>query len=288
MTDSPAMMLWTDAYLGDTSHLTTIEHGAYLLILMAMWRAGGSLPNDDVRLSRTARLPLDKWRRMAPTILDFMTIEGASITQKRLKLELEIQISLSEKRKQAGHIGGRAKALKSLQPKPSNATVLPVANIKQTPSLPEPEPIPERKKEDSCPKQVRTRVEYPDDFEAFWSAYPTDANMSKKETLKEWERLSPSDRLDATASCTSFRAYCASSPDYRPVHACRYLSQRRFEGHAKTAKKTTAQVFVRIGSDPWKSWERFYLAEHGKRPPVNKEGTGWWFPAETPSEGVAA
>ena len=50
MAEFPAMQIWTDAYLGDTSHLSTTEHGAYFLLLMAMWRNGGSLPNDDAML----------------------------------------------------------------------------------------------------------------------------------------------------------------------------------------------------------------------------------------------
>lgn len=134
MTDIPAMMLWTDAYLGDTGHLTATEHGAYLLILMAMWRAGGSLPDDEIRLARTARLSLDKWRRIAPTIREFFTMEDGTVTQKRLKLEFEIASGKTEKRRAAGKSGGDAKALKYNNRRSSIARDLPLANGKQTPS----------------------------------------------------------------------------------------------------------------------------------------------------------
>jgi uncharacterized protein YdaU (DUF1376 family) len=122
MTDLPAMMLWTDAYAGDTGHLTTTEHGAYFLILMAMWRAGGCLPDDDVRLARIAKLTLDKWRRMSPTIREFMTVDGNAIFQKRLKLEFEIASGRREKYVTAGSSGGRAKALKYNIVQSSDAT----------------------------------------------------------------------------------------------------------------------------------------------------------------------
>jgi uncharacterized protein YdaU (DUF1376 family) len=121
MTDIPAMLLWTDAYMADTSHLTTTEHGAYLLILMAMWRAGGTLPNDEIRIARVARLSLDKWRKIAPSIMEFMSDDGKAITQKRLKLEFEIASSKAQKLADAGRAGGRAKALKKLKPTPSDA-----------------------------------------------------------------------------------------------------------------------------------------------------------------------
>lgn len=79
------MPLWTDAYLGDTSHLTTIEHGAYLLLLIAMWRTSEKrLPNDDKMLARYARLSGQQWARMKPILMPFFRVGGGHITQGRL------------------------------------------------------------------------------------------------------------------------------------------------------------------------------------------------------------
>lgn len=80
----PAFPLWTDAYLGDTGHLTTLEHGAYFLLLMTMWRNKGTLPDDDSKLCRYTRLSKSQWLRIRPTIIEFFDIKDGQITQGRL------------------------------------------------------------------------------------------------------------------------------------------------------------------------------------------------------------
>lgn len=175
MTTIPAMMLWTDAYMADTSHLTTTEHGAYLLILMAMWRAGGTLPADDVRLSRIARLSLDKWRKIAPTILEFMTIENGAISQKRLKLELEIARSKADKAREAGRSGGISNALKRQERIGSDATETPVAEGEHRSSY---QNQTKNQKKDSSslrsePRAQKSSSDIRFEFEReFWPAYP--------------------------------------------------------------------------------------------------------------------
>lgn len=80
--------LFPDAYHRDTTHLTTEEHGAYLLLMMAAWGSDDcTLPNDDKRLAALVKMPLAKWRKIAPTVLEFWTIEKGRISQKRLVKE---------------------------------------------------------------------------------------------------------------------------------------------------------------------------------------------------------
>lgn len=84
----PAIPLFGDAYLADTTHLTTEEHGAYLLLIMAAWRQDDcALPLDDRKLARIAGLSLRKWGSIKATILEFWTLEKGRIYQSRLRKE---------------------------------------------------------------------------------------------------------------------------------------------------------------------------------------------------------
>lgn len=88
MADYPYMPFWTDAYLGDTSHLKTIEHGAYMLLLIACWRTKDcTLPNDDKLLARYAGLGDKQWQRVKPIILKFFEVDEDTVSQRRLTKE---------------------------------------------------------------------------------------------------------------------------------------------------------------------------------------------------------
>jgi hypothetical protein len=147
----------------------------------------------------------------------------------------------------------------------------------------------------SCPKPgkpVRTRKAYSEEFEGFWQAFPTDTLMSKSEAAKAWARLTEDDRTLALASVPAFRAHCAQHPDYRPVHACRYLSQRRFEGFGRFAQQqqSSGKIWIRVGTPQFDAWNVWYQDTYGKSAPSNAKG-GWFFPSEmppTPANGAAA
>ena len=112
MSGPPYMPFYVGDYLADTVHLTTTEHGAYLLLLMAMWRAGGSLPNDDRYLSRAAHLSSVQWGRVRPTILAFFDVQPDQITHRRLSTEWTKYEAAVQQRRVAGSNGGKANALK--------------------------------------------------------------------------------------------------------------------------------------------------------------------------------
>lgn len=106
---NPYMKFFVGDYLSDTQHLTTEQHGAYLLLLMAMWKSGGRLPNDRLKLARIARVHPPHWARIAPTVMEFFTIEGGEITQKRLAAEIEKASAVSRIKARAGAKGGKAR-----------------------------------------------------------------------------------------------------------------------------------------------------------------------------------
>lgn len=109
MSAPPYMKLFVADYLGDTHHLTAIEHGAYLLLLMAMWRAGGSLPALDGNLARMARCTPEEWVAIRDVVLPFFTRSRGRLTQKRMATELAKYETISGKRSTAGKQGGRPK-----------------------------------------------------------------------------------------------------------------------------------------------------------------------------------
>lgn len=126
----PFMPLYVSDYLADTTHLTCEEHGAYMLLLMVMWKAGGSLPNDDVSLARITRLPLARWRKIAPNVLPFFQTSNCVLRNKRVSTEIENAQKISQARSEAGKKGAEAKALKTQEAPSANADGL----LKQTQS----------------------------------------------------------------------------------------------------------------------------------------------------------
>lgn len=268
MAEFPAFPLWTDAYLADTHHLTTIEHGAYLLLLVAMWRSNGTLPNDDRQLAKFARLGSNQWQRIKPAIMPFMRINGQTITQGRLADEL--QYVRDHSKKQA----------KNARSRWSNRTVPPDAVQQHPPALsdgaganslenndegdamgmpnacqtdaPTPTPtiytpngvFPETAVSGSAPTKAspRKRNSYPAEFDSAWAAYPTSPNMSKAEGHKAWARLDGEDRAAVVKAIPGFIAHCKATPDYQPVYFDRFIRQRRFDGFAGTAAPAKSET----------------------------------------------
>lgn len=97
-----ALPFFGDAYLADTTHLTTEEHGAYFLLLLAAWRQPDcALPDDDRKLARIAGLTPRKWKAIKPTIMDFWTAENGRIFQSRQRRERAWVDQKSEHNRQA-------------------------------------------------------------------------------------------------------------------------------------------------------------------------------------------
>jgi len=111
MAEYPALPLFTDAYMADTRHLTTTQHGAYLLLLMTAWRMPDcKLPDDDKLLARWAGLDYRNWCKIRPEIIDQFWKKDADGKLQQCRLLDERKYADSIRQKNAA--AGRASALK--------------------------------------------------------------------------------------------------------------------------------------------------------------------------------
>lgn len=212
----PYMPLYVADYVGDTQHLSTEQHGAYLLLLMALWRAGGRLPNDQVKIARIVRLSPSKWSRIADDVMAFFTADEDGITQKRLAAEIEKASKKSQVRSEAGKAGAEAKALKNNKPAQANASRL----LKHS-SEPEPEP-----EETGSTEPVTRAQQDRGDFPAFWLRYPAKVGRGAAEKSYAKALKAGATHADLMAGLA---AYIANKPPDREwCHASTWLNQCRW------------------------------------------------------------
>lgn len=121
--DLPWMSFHVADYVSDTLHLTTIQHGAYLLLIMHYWKHG-KLPENERQLTSIAKMTAAEWEEHRETLAELFLPRWK---HKRVEEELTRGREKYAKRAGAGKKGGEAKAAKQT---PSNATPVPLANGK--------------------------------------------------------------------------------------------------------------------------------------------------------------
>jgi uncharacterized protein YdaU (DUF1376 family) len=97
----PYMPLYVADYMADAAHLSTVEHGAYLLLIMTYWQRGSALPADDRKLARIVRMTDDEWRDVRDTLAEFFRVTDDTWSHKRIDQELQRVARKSEQARNA-------------------------------------------------------------------------------------------------------------------------------------------------------------------------------------------
>jgi uncharacterized protein YdaU (DUF1376 family) len=273
-------------YRNDTEHLTNREHGTYFLLMNEYW-VKGSLPDDDKRLSIIAKLTEAEWREIKPTISELFL---SGFRHKRIEKELQNSRFFTKRASKGAakrweNKGNRENATAMLDACLNDATrarVLHTTNKESESSNEDSFTLFQEKQGKHEKSKIKKKIAYPDDFEAFWKAYPTTPNMPKPNALKQWERLDTADRQAAVQTIPAFKAHCAKQ-NISPVYAERFLSQRRFDGYEKSAirSETAPKVFVKKDSPEGDAWWAYRKAMTGEEVPTDARG-GWYFPTKWP------
>lgn len=71
----PYIQIYVRNYVADTMHLTTEEHGAYLLLIFNYWQTGKPIPVS--RLARITRLSNERWTDVERSLGEFFNDNGS-------------------------------------------------------------------------------------------------------------------------------------------------------------------------------------------------------------------
>jgi uncharacterized protein YdaU (DUF1376 family) len=252
------MPLWIADYLADTMHLTTRQHGEYLLLLMFSWKQDRPLPKADAALRAIARASEEEWAEDKETVLAFFDEGQGGYTQARLERERVKAVARYN-----------AQAVRS-------AAGVAARQAHKVPEV-EPEVRPEVKLEadtthnSHISKDIKDMYGsvapdgYPSDFEQFWKAYPRTPNMSKSAALKSWKQqkshLPP--LPDLLSSVAKYRAFLDAETKkqgraYPAKHAQGWITERRWEGYISQAQaETTVATAAPDWADDNPKWAAF-------------------------------
>lgn len=244
MTSLPYMPLFVNDYLADTAHLTAQEHGAYLLLIMNYWQRQGPLPADDKRLSAIARLTLNQWLEIRPTIEEMFQPQSDgnanAMRWHHARIDYELQISEAKKTKARASANARWN-------KHKNAVALQTQSERNAPTQPNPT-------QEVNANAFTTRAnDYPiDAFEQWFEKYPHKVGIQA--ARKEFGFIRSYGKVSFKTLLDGVERYVASKPPDREwCNPARWLKEGRWDdvpgppvkkGNGKIGFGETAEMMI--------------------------------------------
>jgi uncharacterized protein YdaU (DUF1376 family) len=179
MSSSPST--WMPIYWGDylkcTMHLSTEEHGAYLLLIAYYWQNGGKIKNDEKIIKNVCKISSKKLQN----VLSFFEEKDGFLIHSRIDDELAEAVEHKEKQRNRTRAATEARLLASQR------DVDVTTDVTFSPS-PSPSPM---KEIDMFSLQGETKTssgekKYKPEFESFWKEYPKTRIGNKDSAYNAW------------------------------------------------------------------------------------------------------
>ena len=103
----PYMKFYIADYMGDTMHLSTLEHGAYMLIMCSYWQT--KKPPLEDKIHKIARMTKSDWDEIRDTLADLFLVKDGAWTHKRIEAELKDVKVKAKQNREAGIKGANAR-----------------------------------------------------------------------------------------------------------------------------------------------------------------------------------
>ena len=212
MSALPYMPLYVADYLADTAHLTALENGAYLMLIMNYWQRGKALPGGKAQLARIARVTTEEWEQIGPAIAPFFEEVDGEWVHNRIERELAKVREKSIKASAAGKASAERKA--------ESTSVVQLSSVRST-SVQRPF---NHTDTDTDTKKDNAR----DAHDSFWEVCPR--KVGKGSSKKAWRgailKTSPETIIAAMRVFASKQA--GQDEKYIP-HPATWLNQERWQ-----------------------------------------------------------
>lgn len=221
MAGYPYVQLYIADYLGDTAHLSTEEHGAYLLLIFNYWQRGKALDNTNNRLAHVTKLSEKRWIEVQKTLAEFFEVGDDQWFHIRIEQDIKRIDDVIEARSRAGKLSGEARRSKRRTPVPDLGTGVPDL-LEQKGTIRK-----DKKRKDKS---------YSTEFETWWSLYPR-RDGSKRKAFEAFEKALT--RTDLNTLINEAKKY-AGDPNRDPAYTkmgATWLNQDCWEAEPAPSRK---------------------------------------------------
>lgn len=281
MSNNLYMPLHPGDYLADAAHLTTIEHGAYFLLILNYWQRGEALAADDRKLARICRLTDAEWVDVKASLAEFFIEEDGLWKHKRIEAEL---VKAAEKSAKAR--ASIAKRYQAVEQTKNDRSTVELRSYNDRNTNQDQEQDQEERKGFSAPARSKKGTRLPDDWQPSSDliAKATELGLSASQFDREVEKFrdywlgragSAGVKLDWEATARNWMRSAAERLNPPPRNS------------PIVATTPAASVWINRGTPQWHAWTRV----KGREPYVSVRNgdEGAFFRSEWPQgEGVAA
>jgi len=270
-------------WLLGTMSMSAEARGAYIDLLCHAWDQG-TIPADDTKLHRLARVDAETWARVRNEVLaKFVETRDGRLRHRRVDAELRrakqrSKIASSNARKRYSKTANAAKRLSQLGKVAADLHCqndaiqqLPTKDSESLTNLPSLDSVPSESETHTVPsaKPKTRRNEYPEAFQQFWLAYPRRSTDTKAAAFKAWDkqRKAGTDLSELHAGAERYAEYAART-GCETAHVQTWINRQGWtasyaikgNGHAASNHRPSAeQEFWRRHAGP---------ADVGAHPPV--------------------
>ena len=107
MASLPYMQFVIPDYQADTGHLSTEQHGAYIMLLFNYWQTGKPLRNNSERLANVCGLSVERFEEHRPILEEFFEVTDEVWIHHRVEDDLEQVLSKSAKARASALTGAQ-------------------------------------------------------------------------------------------------------------------------------------------------------------------------------------